>query len=320
MINQKETVIINDVPHAFHWQGEHAALPILLVLHGGPGVPNRHHVFKGHDILFRHFMVVGYDQRGCGGSYFKTKPQSLTLEQYLDDLNQIVDLLCERFDQKKVYLLGGSWGTELGTLYAYHHPEKLHAYIGYGQVVNGHLNETLSYDFVYQAALSAGDTEDVNTLAEIGAPVNGCYREVYKGLRQQRNLLAKYTPRTGKPLSFYQSMIKPIFFGGEYSLKAIYGYIKGVRFTLENAWPRIVHYDFMTEAIHFDVPIFLFQGRHDFTTPSSLISRYYDAINAPYKQLTWFEHSGHGPFNEERDKFHEHLLQDVLKGEHNENS
>lgn len=314
-MDEKKRIVINGVSHKYHLIAKRTDYPLLIMLHGGPGIPNRHAMFKGHEILLEHFMMLGYDQRGCGGSYFGTPAASLTLDQYLDDLDALIDYMCTRFKQSKVYLLGGSWGTELGTLYATRHPEKLHAYIGYGQVVDGHRNESLSYDYVYQRALSAGNADDVKTLTEIGRPVDGSYRKVYTGLRTQRSLLAKYTPSRGKSSSLFQSMVKPIFLSGEYSLRDLVGYIRGVRFTLENAWPRIVNYDFLHETYQFQVPIYIFQGVHDHTTPSSLIETYFAAIRAPYKQLTWFEQSGHGPYNEEKEKFHEHLIQDVLRGE-----
>lgn len=55
--------------------------------------------------------------------------------------------------QKKLFLLGHSWGSVLGLTYAADHPEMLHAYIGCGQVVNMKKSCRLSYDF---AAAHAG--------------------------------------------------------------------------------------------------------------------------------------------------------------------
>ena len=40
-----------------------------------------------------------------------------------------------------------------------------------------------------------------------------------------------------------------------------------------------------------DRPYYIFQGVHDNNTPSSLVQDYYDAIEAPDKDLVWFEHS-----------------------------
>ena len=89
--------------------------------------------------------MVAWDQRGTGGSYFGCEPASLTLEQLISDCTELIDYLCRTLSKKKVYLLGGSWGTELGTFVCARAPEKVAGYIGCGQVVNGVENEARSY-------------------------------------------------------------------------------------------------------------------------------------------------------------------------------
>lgn len=64
--------------------------------------------------------------------------------------------------------------------------------MGSGQLVNGVLNEELSYDFAMDEAKKAGDTKAVSTLERIGRPVDGCYREVFKGMMAQRRIMKKY--------------------------------------------------------------------------------------------------------------------------------
>lgn len=57
-----------------------------------------------------------------------------------------------------------------------------------------------------------------------------------------------------------------------------------------------------------DVSIYFLLGRNDFDTPSSLVEDYYNIIDAPYKELIWFEESAHFPFYEESEKFNKILL------------
>jgi len=64
-----------------------------------------------------------------------------------------------------------------------------------------------------------------------------------------------------------------------------------------------------------DVPVYFLLGRNDFDTPSSLAEDYYNAIDAPYKELIWFEESAHFPFYEESAKFNKILL-DRAKRDH----
>lgn len=82
-------------------------------------------------------MVVYWEQCGAGRSYdADLPPTSMTLAQFERDLDELVDLVRARFGKQKVILLGHSWGTALGTIYAAQHPDKVAAYVGVGQVAN----------------------------------------------------------------------------------------------------------------------------------------------------------------------------------------
>ena len=68
-----------------------------------------------------------------------------------------------------------------------------------------------------------------------------------------------------------------------------------------------------------ETAIFFLQGHHDFDTPWQLVEMYYHQLEAPSKQLYWFEHSSHFPFYEEADKFNglvidiAHKMKDISK-------
>ena len=51
------------------------------------------------------------------------------------------------------------------------------------------------------------------------------------------------------------------------------------------------------------------QGRHDQVAPPSAAERYAELLEAPSKQLVWFEHSAHMPHLEEPERFRELLAQ-----------
>ena len=48
-----------------------------------------------------------------------------------------------------------------------------------------------------------------------------------------------------------------------------------------------------------DVPVFLFMGRHDYTTPPEIAANWIGKLDAPRKKLVYFEHSAHLPMVEE---------------------
>jgi pimeloyl-ACP methyl ester carboxylesterase len=60
----------------------------------------------------------------------------------------------------------------------------------------------------------------------------------------------------------------------------------------------------LEEALNqFEIPVYFFLGRHDYSTPSLLAEEYFESLQSPRKELVWFESSAHFPFWEEPGKF-----------------
>ena len=263
--------------------------------------------------LLDDFTIVAWDQRGTGGSYFGCDPESLTLEQLIADCAQLIDYLCKTLQKEKIFLLGASWGTELGTFVCQKHPEKIAGYIGYGQVVNGIENENVSYAFALEEAKKAGCAEDIAELEKIGPPVEGQYKPVFEGLMKQRSIMKKYGGHSTKKGGYFSGTVIPILTSPELDLRAKIGTAKGYKLCLSRMWPTIVHYDFVKDCGPFQMPYYIFQGRLDRNTPASLVQEFYDSIEAPDKDLVWFERSAHGPMGEEPEKFKKLMREKFLK-------
>jgi len=138
-------------------RGKSVANPPLVLLHGGPGLSETG--------LFRHFnapleesfTVVYWDQRGAGKSFDRNVDRSsLTVEQPISDLDELVDAVCTRLDKTKVAIFGHSWGSALGPLYAARFPEKVTAYVGSGQIGDWAAGESASYAFALAEAQRLG--------------------------------------------------------------------------------------------------------------------------------------------------------------------
>ena len=81
-------------------------LPLLL-LHGGPGFP--HDYLEPLEPLSDERPVIFYDQLGCGNSDRPENPALWTMERFLEELEQILQVL----ELEKFHLLGQSWGSML---------------------------------------------------------------------------------------------------------------------------------------------------------------------------------------------------------------
>jgi pimeloyl-ACP methyl ester carboxylesterase len=94
-----------------------------------------------------------------------------------------------------------------------------------------------------------------------------------------------------------------------YTLGDVYDSVRGARFSVGAMLGELDRINLFAQALRLDVPVYVFEGRHDHTTPWPPAERYYEALEAPRgKELVWFEHSAHVPQTEEPGKFEREML------------
>ena len=102
--------------------------PIIITLHGGPGAFNVDHEFY-RDVLEKDYLMVYFDQRGCGKSDEFRDKTMLTTDQFVKDLDNVVDYIKTKYPNKKINLMGSSWGGMYGFLYLIKHQDKINSFI-----------------------------------------------------------------------------------------------------------------------------------------------------------------------------------------------
>lgn len=121
--------------------------PIIVNLHGGPGG------YSGFDIklmgpgLEDKFLVAYLDQRGCGKSSACSDTALLNVEQYIQDLDIVVDSLMNRYNKNQINLMGTSWGGLYGFLYMLSHQEKINSYACIDGKVNSNYQNHFLIDY-----------------------------------------------------------------------------------------------------------------------------------------------------------------------------
>ncbi|MFX1493321.1 MAG: alpha/beta hydrolase, partial [Promethearchaeota archaeon] len=290
--------------------------PVLIFLHGGPGEPvlGMSSSRKLDVELIKHFTVIHWDQRGAGKSYSKDIPaDTMTLDQLVKDLNDLIDYLRDRFNSQKVFIIGHSGGTIIGIKTAYKYPEKIYAYVGVAQIINDYEGERISYDFLVEEAEKSGDVKTLNAIKAIGLPPYDTPEKYFEK--------AKYIGRYGGFIhgNTIKQMVGIIFnylTSPEYSLlegiRTLRG--KGLHFTMNTMYDELKNLNFNEEIQSINVPIYFFAGKYDMITPTVLVEKYYktlDAING--KKLIIFENSAHFLITEEKEKYEDLLINIVLR-------
>ena len=280
-----ERIRIGGVDQYILIRGNDSSLPVLLFLHGGPGMPAMYlaHAFQRE--LEKEFVVVQWDRRAAGKSYSEDISSTLTTEQLVADTVELTNVLRARFHQDKIYLVGHSWGTYLGMLVIARHPEVYRAYVGIGQLARSSPIAGIQDEYIRQSARRMGNQNAIKELEEKGASV-------------RETLLFKVGGEIHNATSFLPLLLTGLA-APEYSLRDARNIPKGVSLYSRNFVYNSISGDLMDVVTQVEIPVYFFTGRYDYTDPFVLTEQYFSKINAPEKHIVWFEESAHFPFYEE---------------------
>jgi len=287
--------------------------PILLFLHGGPGSPSMPVAYTFQSPWEDYFTVVQWDQRGTGKTYAANDPKalaaSITLEQMTSDAEQVVLYLQARYGKPRIFLLGHSWGSVLGVALAQQHPEWFYAYLGVGQLVYTRQNEEDGYRFALEQARSHHNADAERELVGIAPYPGGVGKLTFDRIGVQRKWLTYYGGLTyGRSDFGYDSNAQLL--SPDYTQKDLDAVDDGGLYSVTHLLESLESLDYRP-VTHFKCPVLLFQGRHDYATSHAVAAEWFQHIEAPLKELVWFENSAHMVMQEEPGRFLYHLITDL---------
>lgn len=285
-------------------RGDDQSNPVLLWLHGGPGaaqMPLAHHLDRP---LEEEFVVVHWDQRGAGKSNHRGfDEQTMTFEQFLTDTRELINYLKSRFDRDQIYLLGHSWGSQLGLEYAHRYPEDIKAYISVSQVVDNHRAYEIGYEWLQTQIRENGSRRDLRKLEELGRPPYTVHAD--------HVAFAQLIGTFGGNFDISMTRLARIALRApEYRLRDYYRWLNGANRGSGPMWDEIYahHIDYITRIPSLEVPVWFLAGDLDKNTPRLLIEEYFEKMDAPQKRLVVFESSAHTPFLGEPEKFNREVI------------
>lgn len=305
-------ITLGGIPQAILVRGEDTTYPILLLLHGGPGFSEMALFSTYNKELEKHFIVVNWDQRGAGLSYTPGIPDStMTIQQFVNDAHELVSWLKKRYNKEKIYLLGHSWGTVLGVNLVQQFPNDFYAYIGVAQVVNMSENERLSLQFTIDTATAENNKEALADLKDVQKryPPNGAV--TIGDLLKQRRWLEYYGGSVWKEKNYGKIFSR--IPAGNNPLYDTARSAKGGAFVLPRLMQELTTVDLAKTAPQLKVPIYFLEGRHDYNVPFKLAEDYYNTLQAPHKEIIWFENAAHMIPFEEPEKFNEAIINKIRK-------
>ncbi|MGL4346163.1 MAG: alpha/beta fold hydrolase [Cellulosilyticaceae bacterium] len=322
-IQENAYIRLGGIDQYIQIRGEDTENPIIVFLHGGPGNTMSHLSYIYQPYLEDQYTFVNWDQRGSGRTYYRNENLDVTsllsTDILLNDLDELVDVMRERFNQDKVIIMGHSWGTLLGSQYVLAHPDKVLTYIGVGQVV------ALKSGYVYSAqealkkATPQGKTKDIEQLRISTArfeKTSTLDAFDFNNFINMQQYTMKYHSYKGQLSTL--KMLGMILTSPEFSFGDLKWFLKTSNpnnvLALQAPLLEDCFFQFNLYALgqHYQLPVHYITGVYDVSTPITLLEEYYGNLSAPSKTLTAVPDTGHLLFLDNPQAF-SHVITHILE-------
>jgi pimeloyl-ACP methyl ester carboxylesterase len=309
-INTLEKININNSEQWILVRGNTADAPLFIHVQAGPGLPLIPEAGAMEKLLHLedNFLVVYWDQRGCGKAFNKNiNPETINIFQLTDDVIECTKYLLNKYNKDKAILSGYSIGAVLSLLAA----NKDSSIISRLFLTSMDIDIPAANKYALEFAMAKAKEKNNRRLVKqvenlIDEPI------LKSKIFQERARLL--TDLGGiKSGSSYNALllstIKNMFFSKEYSLKDIFKTIKGMEFCQNALLPEMDKLNLFDMVNEVNVPVHFIQGKSDGVAPYQTAVRYFDYLRADTKTMTLFEHSAHMPHYDEPQKFVELVIE-----------
>ncbi len=267
--------------------------PVLLIVHGGPGSPDRPLVCKYNSELSKYYTVVCWDQRGSGLSYSNAnKENGLTIELMLSDLKELVLFLLIKYKKEKLYIAGHSWGAYLGLRFVSEYPQYVEYYIGTGQGISSFVDEIYKYNFVLDKAEKLNDVKAVQKLKDFGVPTG---KEYHSRSEEVSVYVGKLVHKYGGYIHPESSLNMNTYFLEylKFYRHNIFKVLAGIHYSVKSLNSQINSEDKISSITEINVPILLIFGEQDYICPVPASKNWFEKLTAPKKNFVIIKNAAH---------------------------
>jgi pimeloyl-ACP methyl ester carboxylesterase len=307
-VDSLQAIRVGDTTQWIRIRGADASNPVLLLIQQGPGLPmiNEARRFEHLLGLEQIFTVVYWDQRGCGRSLRGREGQTgVKMDLMVADTLSLLEYLRNRFGGQ-TNIAGFSFGAALAALAAAQRPDLVATLVATGMDIDGAAAATGAYEFALRTARQRGSRRAIRQLEAIGPPPHLTSKQFGTRVRWASNFGGVTTSETYASLA--RGLVSSLVRCTDYSAGDVIRTLRGVSATQAALLPDLATMDLTRTLPRIDVPVVLVQGRHDQVAPGESAQQYASSLQAPRKQLIWFENSAHTPHLDEPAKFRHVLL------------
>lgn len=290
-ISDVHTFSLGKIPQKVLIEGKHRELPIVITLHGGPGSPIPFSVgCRGLFPVFTdHFIMVYWDQLGCGINDYKLK-DAFSVDDFVE---MTVDLIAEvrkLFPDNKLLLFGMSWGSILALKALQKGKVEVDAVVVWGQVFRKlFLNEEV-YKALEHAGVSAAKMRRIRAIDA------DHFRD--RDMKLLAGSIRKYTDgyfnKKGEQTPA-GPVIRGLLTSPDYRFKDFRAVMINGTATGTRLWPELLKMDLTGELLEVGIPYYILQGDTDIVTSTADIQRTVELSDNPHLHCQVIADSGHIP-------------------------
>lgn len=303
-ITSLEEITLGGVPHTVLIRGVNKENPVLLVIHGHsfPMIPFAHLDYADPNsrdtdrgILEKKFVVVNYDQRGVGRtSRHEIPAETMNMKQYVDDAEELVGILRNRFQKDKIHIHAISWGSFIGAKLVERRPEWFYNYLSEGQAVFLPEVYKAMREFALREARKENNEDGIQAMESAEPP------SVERSLEENMASVAiiskwgdYYYQHTYGLMDLFGFVMTSLWYAPEYSLMDKVQTLQSVNTFTRATTQELMTLDLRKETPELKVPVTFIMGEHDVMLDTA--RDYFNKLKAPSKELIIIPDAGHAP-------------------------
>jgi pimeloyl-ACP methyl ester carboxylesterase len=279
----------------------------IIHLHGGPGGSSINEAEqKVYLDLEKDYTMVYWDQRGSGCSQGKAKPETMTMEQFVEDLEKLVAVIKSKYNNPIVFLHGHSWGGALGTAFLIKGNNQ--------NLINGWIELDGAHNFKKGLESSVNWIKNyAQNQISIGRDVSFWQdaldwysaNSVMTTVEQMKIHCDTYLPKANGYIYDINNPSLSNFTGG--TLNSPGGYSNG-DYAQKNLVVELLK-GYSDQMFKITIPTLILWGQHDGILPVDLAQDAIDHLGTPTndKSVYIFQNSAHSPNREEPTIFNEKM-------------
>jgi len=292
-------------------EGNAAAKALLIIVHGGPGGDGQIYntYMRGFsDKMEKELAMVYWDQRGSGNSAGHFDKDIYNVNLFVDDMSKLIQVLKKRYPEKKIFVLGHSWGGTLITAFV-RNAERQKSIDGFIEVNGAH--NFLGVPEIVTAFKIIGNDQIAanNNVVEWREIVSYCQGvDIDNPSDDELSQLNAYGHQAETYLKNAGLIVqesgeeKPGYFllRGSYNFSTAQSNLRTTNSALFNELKRT---DFTKDFKDITLPSLFIWGKYDLVVPIELGKQAYAISGAADKTFVEFEKSGHSPMSNEMEDF-----------------